>query len=150
MATPIDFSKFANNHLKLDKITKADLVGQVCNLLKGTYQSNIVLEYNMEKCYRALSDRLNRETPEGDRCPFNLTKPLPLKGHPDSECGKCEDQQMAWLCYLEEIMKRRADKKLFHLDGDVIVDLVMALRIFTESLIIKKRVKDVQLGVESY
>ncbi|GJT53484.1 retrovirus-related pol polyprotein from transposon TNT 1-94 [Tanacetum coccineum] len=36
MATPIDFSKFAKNRLKLDKITKADLVGPVYNLLKGT------------------------------------------------------------------------------------------------------------------
>ncbi|GKE01759.1 hypothetical protein Tco_1389742 [Tanacetum coccineum] len=39
---------------------------------------------------------------------------------------------------------------LFNLDGDVIVDLAVALRIFTRSLIIKKRVKNVQLGVESY
>ncbi|GKA33188.1 hypothetical protein Tco_0719555 [Tanacetum coccineum] len=37
--------------------------------------------------------------------------------------------------------------KLFHLDGEVIVDLAVALRMFTRSLIIKKRVEDVQLGV---
>nr|GEY92405.1 hypothetical protein [Tanacetum cinerariifolium] len=47
--------------------------------------------------------------------------------------------------YLEEIMHR-----LFYLDGDVIVDLAMALRMFIRCLIIKKRVEDVQLGVESY
>ncbi|GKG58862.1 hypothetical protein Tco_0594632, partial [Tanacetum coccineum] len=35
--------------------------------------------------------------------------------------------------------------KLFHLNGDVIVDLAVALRMFTRSLIIKKRVEDVQL-----
>ncbi|GKD79793.1 hypothetical protein Tco_1342414, partial [Tanacetum coccineum] len=35
MATPIDFSKFVMNHLKLDKITKSDLVGLVYKLLKG-------------------------------------------------------------------------------------------------------------------
>ncbi|GJZ05985.1 hypothetical protein Tco_0539778 [Tanacetum coccineum] len=54
MTTPIDFSKFAKNRLKLDNITKVNLVGPVYNLLKGT-------------C---------------DRCPFDLSKPLPLKGHP--------------------------------------------------------------------
>ncbi|GJS88592.1 putative ribonuclease H-like domain-containing protein [Tanacetum coccineum] len=54
MTTPIDFSKFAKNRLKLDNITKANFVGPVYNLLKGT-------------C---------------DRCPFDLSKPLPLKGHP--------------------------------------------------------------------
>nr|GEW88286.1 retrovirus-related Pol polyprotein from transposon TNT 1-94 [Tanacetum cinerariifolium] len=80
--------------------------------------------------------------------------------------------------YLEEIMVRRADlqlykfkegdfinlhlidiedmlflvvqHKLFHLNGEVIVDLAIALHMFTKSLIIKKRVKDVQFGVESY
>ncbi|GKF26182.1 hypothetical protein Tco_0082076, partial [Tanacetum coccineum] len=67
MATPIDFSNFAKNRLKLDKITKADLVGPVYNLLKGTCQSNIELEYNMKECFKALTDRLDWENPEGDR-----------------------------------------------------------------------------------
>ncbi|GJQ98398.1 hypothetical protein Tco_0009537 [Tanacetum coccineum] len=40
--------------------------------------------------------------------------------------------------------------KLFQLDGSDIVDLIMALRMFTRSLIIKRRVEDLQLGVESY
>ncbi|GKE13724.1 hypothetical protein Tco_1421301, partial [Tanacetum coccineum] len=78
--------------------------------------------------------------------------------------------------YLEEIMMRRLDRqlykfkegnfvnlhlndiedmlllvvqhKLFQLDGSDIVDLAVALRMFTRSLIIKRRVEDVQLGVE--
>ncbi|GKB07330.1 hypothetical protein Tco_0835614 [Tanacetum coccineum] len=36
----------------------------------------------MEECFKALSDRLNWENPEGDLCPFELSKLLPLKGHP--------------------------------------------------------------------
>ncbi|GKC73214.1 hypothetical protein Tco_1119097, partial [Tanacetum coccineum] len=47
--------------------------------------------------------------------------------------------------YLEEIVN-----KLFNLLGDDIVHLVIALHMFTRSLVIKKRVEDVQLGVESY
>nr|GEU59561.1 hypothetical protein [Tanacetum cinerariifolium] len=173
----------------------------VYNLLKGTCQSSIELEYNMEECYKALSDQLDWTNPKGDRCPFNLSKPLPLKGRPGhltvtseyffnndleylkstkternytmsitkTKAGRYESQLNRFLQhdvystlkilrlvsvkvnklhgygYLEEIVH-----KLFHLDGDVIVDLAMALRIFTRSLIIKKRVKDVQLGVESY
>ncbi|GKE01760.1 hypothetical protein Tco_1389743, partial [Tanacetum coccineum] len=35
MPTPIDFSKFAMNRLKIDNLTKAYLVGPVYNLLKG-------------------------------------------------------------------------------------------------------------------
>nr|GEY82006.1 hypothetical protein [Tanacetum cinerariifolium] len=40
--------------------------------------------------------------------------------------------------------------KLFHLNDNDIVDLIVALRMFTRSLIIKRRVEDLQLGVESY
>nr|GEX19837.1 hypothetical protein [Tanacetum cinerariifolium] len=80
--------------------------------------------------------------------------------------------------YLEEILVRRVDRqlykfkegdfinlhlndiedmllflvqhKLFQLDGSEIVDLMVALRMFTKSLIIKRRVEDVWLGVETY
>ncbi|GJW61670.1 hypothetical protein Tco_0111005 [Tanacetum coccineum] len=40
--------------------------------------------------------------------------------------------------------------KLFNLEGDVIVDFVTALKMFTRRIIIQNRVDDVQLGVESY
>ncbi|GJV56490.1 hypothetical protein Tco_1457495 [Tanacetum coccineum] len=84
MATPIDFSKFAMNRLKLDKITKADLVGPVYKLLKGTCKSSVELEYNMEECYKALSNLLDWTNPKGDRFPYDLSKPLPLKGRPEN------------------------------------------------------------------
>ncbi|GJV40172.1 hypothetical protein Tco_1418612 [Tanacetum coccineum] len=246
MVIPIDFSKFVMNRLKIDKLTKADLVGPVYNLLKGTCQSSIELEYNMEECYKALTNQLDWENSEGDRCPFDLNKPLPLKGHlghltiaveyffnndleylksidskriaakvgydKDVERGikhwgpkhqlyyrsqinrlskhsvystlkilsvvrvKVDKQFGYW--YLEKIVVRRVDRqlytfkegdfinlrlneiedmlllvaqhKLFHLDGDAIVDLAVALRMFTIRIVIKKRVEDVQLGVESY
>nr|GEV27342.1 retrovirus-related Pol polyprotein from transposon TNT 1-94 [Tanacetum cinerariifolium] len=232
MATPIDFSKFAMNHLKIEKLTKADLVGSVYNLLKGTCQSSIELEYNIEECYKTLTDQLDWENPKGDRCPFDLRKLLLLKGHPchiivaaeyffnnDLEYLKSTDSEMKYTTsikktkaarsqfnrfskhdvysplkilsvvsvkvnklqgygYLDEIAVRRANRqlhnfkegdfvnihlndiedmfllvvrhKLFHFDDDVIIDLVMALRMFARSLIIKNRVEDVQLGVESY
>ncbi|GJS73009.1 hypothetical protein Tco_0705850 [Tanacetum coccineum] len=40
--------------------------------------------------------------------------------------------------------------KLLQLNGNDIVDLIVALRMFTRSLIFKRRVEDLQLGVESY
>ncbi|GJX51282.1 hypothetical protein Tco_0278127 [Tanacetum coccineum] len=45
--------------------------------------------------------------------------------------------------HLEEIV-------LFLLTNSDIVDFLVALRMFTRSLVIKKRVEDLQLGVESY
>ncbi|GKC90671.1 hypothetical protein Tco_1151320, partial [Tanacetum coccineum] len=78
MSTPIDFSTFAMNRLKISKLTKADLVGQVYNLLKETCKSCVELKYNIEECYRALFDQLEWNNPEGNRCPYDLSKPLPL------------------------------------------------------------------------
>ncbi|GKD83470.1 hypothetical protein Tco_1350309 [Tanacetum coccineum] len=82
MANPIDFSKYAMNRLLIDNLTQEILVGPIYNLLKETCTSSIELEYNMEECFKALTDRLDWNNPEGYCCPFDLTKPLPLKGHP--------------------------------------------------------------------
>ncbi|GJS70851.1 hypothetical protein Tco_0703692 [Tanacetum coccineum] len=243
MATPNDFSKYAMNRLKKDKLTQAYLIGPVYELLKSTCTSNIELEYTMEECFKALTYRLDWNNPEGDRYPLDLTKPLPLKGRPgrltvaakyffnndlkflksldlenkyttsttkikaaryeivrikdmvptlwstikfgydkDAEKGikHWGDNLKRLHCYghLDEIMVKRADRqlykfkeydfvdlhlndiedmlflavqhKLFHLNSSDIVDFVVALRMFTRSLIIKRRVEDLQLGVESY
>nr|GEX58522.1 hypothetical protein [Tanacetum cinerariifolium] len=47
-------------------------------ILKNTYKSYVELDYNMEECYKALADQLDRYNPKGDRYPFDLRKPLPL------------------------------------------------------------------------
>ncbi|GJZ66927.1 hypothetical protein Tco_0630167 [Tanacetum coccineum] len=247
MATPINFSKFAMNRLKLDKITKADLVGHVYKLLKGTCKSSIELEYNMDQCYDALMDQLDWTNLKGDRCLYDLSKPLPLQGslgyltipvdfffNNDLEYLRTRNSERKYtvsitkikaasyelefikemisklwspvkmafskhdvyytmkilsvVCvkvdkqfgygYLQEIVVRRVaqklhtfkegdflklhlndikdmlllhvQNKLFNLDGDDIVNLAVALRMFTRRIVILKRVKDVRLGVESY
>ncbi|GKF55642.1 hypothetical protein Tco_0165982, partial [Tanacetum coccineum] len=73
MRSPIDFSAYARNRLKISNLTKADLVGPVYNLLKGTCISCVELEYNMEECYKALTDQLDWNNPEGNRFPFITT-----------------------------------------------------------------------------
>ncbi|GJR05151.1 hypothetical protein Tco_0528135 [Tanacetum coccineum] len=51
---------------------------------------------------------------------------------------------------IEDMLLLIAQNKLFNLDGDVIVDFITALKMFTQEIIVKNRVEDVQLGVESY
>ncbi|GJV70535.1 hypothetical protein Tco_1490530 [Tanacetum coccineum] len=51
---------------------------------------------------------------------------------------------------IKDLLLLAVQHKLFQLDGSDIVDLIVALRMFTRSLIIKRRVEDLQLGVESY
>ncbi|GJW54460.1 hypothetical protein Tco_0098545 [Tanacetum coccineum] len=199
MATPIDFSKYVLNGLKIENLTQDILLGLAFNLLKGTCSS------------------------KGDRYPFDLSKPLPLQGpqvtyttsitktkaaryeikgfedmvptllstikhayDKDAKKGIKHWGERRKLCvkklhgygHLKEIMVKRSDQqlykfkegdfinlhlneiedmlllavqhKLFHLDENVIVDFIVALRMFTRSLILKRRVEDLQLGVESY
>ncbi|GJW19519.1 hypothetical protein Tco_0026955 [Tanacetum coccineum] len=51
---------------------------------------------------------------------------------------------------IEDMLLLAVQHKLFHLIGSDIVDFIVALRMFTRSLVIKKCVEDLQLGVESY
>ncbi|GJW45272.1 hypothetical protein Tco_0074071 [Tanacetum coccineum] len=82
MGSTVNFTKFARHHLKKDKITKADLEGPAYKILKGTCRNSIELEYNLEQCYLALSDQLDWENLKGDKCPYDISKPLPLQGPP--------------------------------------------------------------------
>ncbi|GKC19650.1 hypothetical protein Tco_1021800 [Tanacetum coccineum] len=45
---------------------------------EGTHSNYAKLEYDFEECYKALSEKLDWENPEGDDYPFDLSKPLPL------------------------------------------------------------------------
>ncbi|GKC62651.1 hypothetical protein Tco_1095249 [Tanacetum coccineum] len=223
MATPIDFSKYVLNRLRIDNLTQDILLGLAYNLLKGMY-----------------------------RYPFDLSKPLPLQGHPghltiaadyffnnDMEYLKSSNPEGTYTTsimkskatryeiegikdmvptlwsptkvgsqlnkfskhnmysikkilgvksvsvkklhgygHLEEIVVKRANyqlykfkegdfvdlhlndiedmlllaiqHKLFNLTDSDIVDFIVALCMFIRSLVIKKRVEDLQLGVESY
>ncbi|GJU39085.1 hypothetical protein Tco_1192042 [Tanacetum coccineum] len=78
MSTPIDFSTYVINNLKINKLTQEHLVGPDFNLLKGTCKSRVELEYHFEECYKAVTDRLDWTNPEGQEYPFDLSKLLPL------------------------------------------------------------------------
>ncbi|GJT13582.1 hypothetical protein Tco_0860624 [Tanacetum coccineum] len=82
MTTPIDFSKYVLNRIKIDNLTQDLLFIPAYNLLKGTCTSSIKLEYNFQECFNALTDKLDWNNPEGDRYPFDMSKPLPLQGRP--------------------------------------------------------------------
>ncbi|GJS90449.1 hypothetical protein Tco_0773085 [Tanacetum coccineum] len=204
MATPIDFSKYVLNGLKIKNLTQDILLGPAFNLLKGTCSSSIELKYNFQKCFNALIDKLDWNNPKGDRYPFDLFKPLPLQGPlghrtvaadyffnndleylktshleesstrvKDANCGidlryghleeivvKRSDQQLykfkegnfvdLHLNKIEDMLLLAVQHKLFHLDGSDIVDFIVVLRMFTRSLILKRCVEDLHLGVESY
>ncbi|GJT01717.1 hypothetical protein Tco_0822886 [Tanacetum coccineum] len=78
MSTPIDFSGYILNGLKIKNLTQEILLGPAFRLLKGTRSNYAKLEYDFEECYKALSEKLDWENPKGGDYPFDLFKPLPL------------------------------------------------------------------------
>ncbi|GJX37547.1 retrovirus-related pol polyprotein from transposon TNT 1-94 [Tanacetum coccineum] len=78
MRTPIDFSAYIMNGLKITNLTQETLLGPAFKLLKGIRTNFAKLEYDFEECYKALSEKLDWDNLEGGDYPFDLTKPLPL------------------------------------------------------------------------
>ncbi|GKA68215.1 hypothetical protein Tco_0768132 [Tanacetum coccineum] len=65
MSTPIDFSSYIMNVLKITNLTQKTLLGPTFKLLKGTRTNFAKLEYNFEECYKALSEKLDWDNPKG-------------------------------------------------------------------------------------
>ncbi|GKD41524.1 hypothetical protein Tco_1261731 [Tanacetum coccineum] len=59
MSTPIDFSAYVMNNLKIENLTQEYLVGPAFNLLKGTCKSRVELEFHFEEYYKAVTDKLD-------------------------------------------------------------------------------------------
>ncbi|GJV56976.1 hypothetical protein Tco_1457981 [Tanacetum coccineum] len=78
IGTPIDFSAYVMNRLKIDNLTQEILVGPAFNLLKGSCKSFTELEYHFKECYKTVNDRLDWHNLEGRKYLFDLSKPLPL------------------------------------------------------------------------
>nr|GEU46065.1 hypothetical protein [Tanacetum cinerariifolium] len=218
MDTPLDFSNFLMNRLRVDTLTLELLVGPTYELMKGSYKSLIELEYHLEEVYKATTDQLDWVNPEGQQYPHNLPQPLPLmpdnRGRYDKHAlwgvshwrrkrqqfhsftvnqesardvyskrriiAVTELKIVEWHSYkhLDWIMVRRDDDKLYKFkEGDFkrlriqdIKDILLllvqrkltnltveecfafnvSLRMFTRSIVIQRRVEDLQLGVESY
>ncbi|GJT29754.1 hypothetical protein Tco_0910029 [Tanacetum coccineum] len=78
MDTPLDFSAFMLNRLKVDTMTPKLLVGPTFELMKGSCKSLVELEYFLEEVYKATTNRLDWNNPEGQQYPHDFCKPLPL------------------------------------------------------------------------
>ncbi|GJZ56464.1 hypothetical protein Tco_0611657 [Tanacetum coccineum] len=59
MISPIDFSAYIMNGLKITNLTQETLLGPAFKLLKGTRTNFAELEYDFEECYKALLKKLD-------------------------------------------------------------------------------------------
>nr|GEU31133.1 hypothetical protein [Tanacetum cinerariifolium] len=78
MDTPLDFSNFLINRLKVDTLTPKLLAGPTYELMKGSCKSLVELEYHLEEVFKATTNQLDWVNPEGQQYPHNLLKPLPV------------------------------------------------------------------------
>ncbi|GJR79650.1 hypothetical protein Tco_0150435 [Tanacetum coccineum] len=78
LATPIDFSVFIMNWLKLNNLTQDVLSGPTYDLMKGRCKSVVELEYHLEELFKATNDLLDWHNPKRRPYPHDLSKPLPL------------------------------------------------------------------------
>ncbi|GKB07132.1 hypothetical protein Tco_0835365 [Tanacetum coccineum] len=78
MDTPLDFSAFVMNRLKVDTLTPELLAGPTFKLMKGSCKSLVELEYFFEEVYKATTDQLDWNNSKGQQYPYDLRKPLPL------------------------------------------------------------------------
>nr|GEV47291.1 hypothetical protein [Tanacetum cinerariifolium] len=77
MDTLVDFLAFLMNRLKVDTLTPELLAGPTSELMKGSCKSLVELEFFLEEVYKATTDQLDWNNPEGQQYPYNLLKSLP-------------------------------------------------------------------------
>nr|GEY16473.1 reverse transcriptase domain-containing protein [Tanacetum cinerariifolium] len=75
MDTPMDFSAFLMNRLKVDTLTPELLAAPTYELI---CKRLVELEFFLEELYKATTYQLDWVNPEGKQYPHNLLKPLPL------------------------------------------------------------------------
>nr|GEV22182.1 hypothetical protein [Tanacetum cinerariifolium] len=177
--TPLDFSNFIMNRLRVDTLTPELLAGPTFELMKGSCTRLIKLEYHLEKVYKATTDQLDCVNPEGQQYPHNLLQPLSLildnRGHHvipfahfinnDLEYLRGEpinyDKHSLWGVSCCE--RKRQQLYEFAVNRESTLDVYSKRRIITVTDLkivewhsykhldwITRRVEDLQLGVESY
>ncbi|GKD41477.1 hypothetical protein Tco_1261684 [Tanacetum coccineum] len=209
--TPLDFSTFVMNRLKVNTLTPELLTGPTFELMKGSCKSLVELEYFLEEVYKATTDQLDWINPEGQQYPHDMDEDkLQITGISNglnisslTECGvKCRlamtnmhsgeshiggendnNSMDLWLTGnpfemstpnaeslddeklykfkegdfnrlriqdIEDMLLFLVQGKLTNLTVEERLAFNVSLRMFTRSVVIQRRVEDIQLGVESY
>ncbi|GJZ25398.1 hypothetical protein Tco_0569651 [Tanacetum coccineum] len=99
---------------------------------KGLSRIIIELEYHLEQRYLAFSDQMDWTNPEGDRCSYDLSKPLPFQGPPEIMVRRVDQKEYTFkegyfprlhLNDIEDMLLLHVPNKLFNLPGNEIIDL---------------------------
>nr|GEY06493.1 uncharacterized mitochondrial protein AtMg00810-like [Tanacetum cinerariifolium] len=153
--TPLDFFNFLMNQLRVDTLTPKLLAGPTYKLMKGSCKSMIELEYHLEEVYKAITDQLDWVNLEGQQYPYNLLQRLPLipdnRGHRVIPFEHFINNDLEYLRGdIEDMLLLLVQGKLTNLTVEERFAFNVSLWMFTRSIVIQRRVEDLQLGVKSY
>nr|GEV32650.1 hypothetical protein [Tanacetum cinerariifolium] len=164
MDTPLDFSIFLINQLKVDTLTLELLAGPTYELMKGSCKSLVELKYHLEEVLKATTDQLDKVNPKGQQYPHNLLKPLPLipnnRGRRVIPFEHFINNDLEYLCggassrkYTTSITKTKAaDYRHIKWIEDLVPRTIWIEEPigYDKHALWGRRVEDLQLGVESY
>ncbi|GJR27569.1 hypothetical protein Tco_1103801 [Tanacetum coccineum] len=141
MSTPIDFSGYILNGLKI----RGYLQGGVSTM---TYTTSSTKTKTAQYDLSGIEDMVP-----------NIWSPVKVAydryalwgiSHWREQHSSKGDFPRLWINDIEDMLILVVQNRLINLSGDDVADFAIALRMFTRSLVIQKRVEDLQLGVESY
>ncbi|GKB13133.1 hypothetical protein Tco_0847056 [Tanacetum coccineum] len=132
--TPLEFPAFVMNRLKVDTLTPELLAGPTFELMKGSCKSLVKLEYFFEEVYKATTDQLDWNNPEDNDKLYKFK---------EGDFNRLRIQD------IEDILLLLVQGKLTNLTIEECLAFNVLLRMFTRSVVIQRRVEDLQLGVEN-
>nr|GEW32392.1 hypothetical protein [Tanacetum cinerariifolium] len=125
-----------------------------------TIPSSNASDFQMEECHKMLTDQVNWTNPEGDQVKVDVNRTLPLGGPPGHVTIQSADLQEHTIAEKDFKHLHPSDFKdlnmlllqshLDHLLGSDKWTLSTAVKLWTQNLVIRQRVEDFQLGIESY
>ncbi|GJV62077.1 hypothetical protein Tco_1468177 [Tanacetum coccineum] len=145
MDTPLDFSTFMMNRIKVDTLTPELLAGPTFELMKGSCKILVELEYFFKEVYKATTDQLDWNNPKGFAANRESARDVYSKRRIIAVTNL---HIVEWHNYKH--LDWITDRKLTNLTAEERLDFNVSLHMFTRSVVIQRRVEDLQLGVESY
>ncbi|GJT61794.1 hypothetical protein Tco_1005327 [Tanacetum coccineum] len=151
MYTPLDFSAFVMNRLKVDTLTLELLAGLIFELMKGSCKSLVELEYFFEEVYKATTDQLDWKNPKVEWHNYKHLDWITVSRADDNLYTFKEGYFNGLRIQdIEDMLLLLVQGKLTNLIVKECLAFNVSLRMFTRSVVIQRHVEDLQLGVESY
>nr|GEU63446.1 retrovirus-related Pol polyprotein from transposon TNT 1-94 [Tanacetum cinerariifolium] len=149
------------------------LAGLIYELKKGLCKSLVELEFFLEEVYKATSDQLDWNNPEGQesaRDVYSKRRIIVVTEHQIVELHNNKHLDWIMVCRdddklykfkegnfkrlriqdIEDMLLLSVQGKLTNLTVEERFAFNVSLRMFTRSIVIQRRVEDLQLGVKSY